>query len=463
MALTILFLGFLSYTFLQLPVLASVLLALFLFVYIFIFFPKTSLLIFLFFLIFQNVITFLTKIGVVFSLDELIILNIFVLLLVKKIILKEPFILEKIFIPVFFLIGFGLVSTVVYKLVPFGVALGGMLLFLKGFILYLIILNIRITEQNIQMLARILAVLGIVAVGYGILGIVYPGIFLNSLGIEVQKRYGFPAMQSFLGHPGSFAALIGILFCFSYSKALLKQSKRQMLLSIIYIIAIIFSFRRTTLVGVLLAVSSFWFFSGIKKQQIRKNTLTSVGVIFVILILFSGVISVSYRDLVDSYFKKDSPRSLLFRTGFKIGNDYFPLGAGFGTFSGGINQKYYSPLFYKYRLNNIHGLSARSRSFINDTFWPHVVAEVGYFGLLIYLWIIALFFSICFKAMKTFVYTEKMVFVQTATMMLILSMVESLKATFYETSVWVLFYFGSIAVLHGWLIREAKNDNPAIQ
>ncbi|MCA9406035.1 MAG: hypothetical protein KC684_05820, partial [Candidatus Omnitrophica bacterium] len=39
-------------------------------------------------------------------------------------------------------------------------------------------------------------------------------------------------------------------------------------------------------------------------------------------------------------------------------------------------------------------------------------------------------------------------------MMLILSLVESSKATFYEMSLWTFFYFGSLAILQSWLSRD---------
>ena len=43
-------------------------------------------------------------------------------------------------------------------------------------------------------------------------------------------------------------------------------------------------------------------------------------------------------------------------------------------------------------------------------------------------------------------------------MLLLLSVVESTKATFYEMSLWTFFYFGSVGILQSWL---NKSDEPA--
>ena len=64
----------------------------------------------------------------------------------------------------------------------------------------------------------------------------------------------------------------------------------------------------------------------------------------------------------------------------KIIWDYFPFGPGFGTFGVAAVVKYYSPLYYKYNLNTIWGLSPDWPAFLADAFYP-TLAQFGVVGI----------------------------------------------------------------------------------
>lgn len=84
----------------------------------------------------------------------------------------------------------------------------------------------------------------------------------------------------------------------------------------------------------------------------------------------------------------------------KIAWDYFPFGAGFGTFGSWMSRAMYSPLYHTYGLSHVWGLSPGKTSFINDIFWPSILAETGIFGLLFYGLIIIGFLRICVQSLK---------------------------------------------------------------
>lgn len=121
-----------SLIFVYSPIFAIMLLGLTLFCVFFWFFPKISLFFFLLFMLLQGVIVHLTKLGIINSLDELGILSIAFLLIVKKLILRRPFYKSTIALPLILVVTIGLISTTVYKIVPYAIAWGGVLLFLKG-------------------------------------------------------------------------------------------------------------------------------------------------------------------------------------------------------------------------------------------------------------------------------------------------------------------------------------------
>ena len=74
-------------------------------------------------------------------------------------------------------------------------------------------------------------------------------------------------------------------------------------------------------------------------------------------------------------------------TSFKVFEDYFPLGPGFGTFGTDSAAKYYSPLNYQYDLNNIWGLNpdddTAGTTFYSDTFYP-LLAQFGVIGVVLF-------------------------------------------------------------------------------
>ena len=63
-----------------------------------------------------------------------------------------------------------------------------------------------------------------------------------------------------------------------------------------------------------------------------------------------------------------------------IFKDYIPFGSGLGTFATNAAAQYYSPLYYKYGLNDIWGLYPDNPMFLADAFFP-TLAEFGMVGL----------------------------------------------------------------------------------
>lgn len=68
-----------------------------------------------------------------------------------------------------------------------------------------------------------------------------------------------------------------------------------------------------------------------------------------------------------------------------IFSDYIPFGSGLGTFATNAAAQYYSPLYYKYGLNDIWGLIPENPMFLADAFFP-TMAEFGMVGIFFFLW-----------------------------------------------------------------------------
>lgn len=127
------------------------------------------------------------------------------------------------------------------------------------------------------------------------------------------------------------------------------------------------------------------------RSRLKPNLKTIVS----ILALTSAIVYFTWEKF-DAYYvtgmteevksseRKARPES--FKTaGTIIFSDYIPLGSGLASFGTNAAAKYYSPLYYKYHLDNIWGLYPENPMFLADAFYP-TMAQYGLVGLFFFLW-----------------------------------------------------------------------------
>jgi len=106
----------------------------------------------------------------------------------------------------------------------------------------------------------------------------------------------------------------------------------------------------------------------------------------------------SYQQIKYYYVSNSSfARSVLTLTSIKIANEFFPVGTGFATFGSYQSGVYYSPVYHKYGIDRVWGISKSFPMYISDTFWPMLIGQFGYLGLLFFIIYVALFFSLISK------------------------------------------------------------------
>lgn len=105
-------------------------------------------------------------------------------------------------------------------------------------------------------------------------------------------------------------------------------------------------------------------------------------------IILAVVLTISWTRF-DAYYvsglsNEELARPMTYKTSLKILYDYFPFGSGMGSFACNGAWKYYSPLYYKYKLNDIWGLDEVG-GFICDAYYP-TLAQFGIVGVFFFLW-----------------------------------------------------------------------------
>lgn len=404
------------------------------------------------FLLFQYFIMSVTGVKVVNYGDEAGVLLLFILTIFRKLLNKEKFNGTPIDLLLILIIVIGLIGSIFGGFVSTFITILGLFLFMKGILLFYIFANIPFNNDDIRLYFRGFLVVGIIISVYGLLGMISPGVFLSRIGIPwYSVRWGIPAAQSVFGHPGSFSAFMGVLACFAVSTALVKKDAKSIFLTVFFVIFMIFAFRRTTPIGFVVALGIV-FMRNIPFLKYSKSVKKNVVMVLVgIILLFSSLMIKMYQSVYVAYFQSgETARSVLWKTGFKVAQDHFPLGTGFGTFGSGIVNFSYSPLYYQYHLNNIEGLSPGMYAFITDSFWPHIAAELGNIGLCLYLLLFWKLLRIAYKAILCADNDLHKILSLGVFMVLILSFVESLKASYYETGLWGYFYFGLTGILLSW-------------
>lgn len=129
----------------------------------------------------------------------------------------------------------------------------------------------------------------------------------------------------------------------------------------------------------------------ILKNKFRLDNLLTymqVGVLIVAILFFTWY---KFNAYYVEGFQEDSASQMMARPATYttattiIFKDYIPFGSGLGTFATNAAAKYYSPLYYKYGLNDIWGLYPENPMFLADAFFP-TFAEYGMVGIFFFLW-----------------------------------------------------------------------------
>jgi hypothetical protein len=201
------------------------------------------------------------------------------------------------------------------------------------------------------------------------------------------SRGGVRAMTAPFSHPGQlgWAMAVGACYVVAAFTAGLLSAGRASFSMVAAIVGILASLRRKPLVALPLTIV-IGFVHGLKRTQ----RLYALGATMVLLAAAAVIarprIEALIVDTAANYLDPYNPtaaRTILYVTGWEIGARYFPLGAGFGRYGGYVSQIRYSPLYDEYGLSGTYGLSADAPYYIQDTYWPHILGETGWLGLVI--------------------------------------------------------------------------------
>ena len=192
------------------------------------------------------------------------------------------------------------------------------------------------------------------------------------IGMTYEMRYGLKAFQFVFIHPTHMVTLSLACMAFIYSDA--SNGWKKYIGIALVLMAMSLRSRWVALALVIVLIIIF-----VKKGSTRAPfVVIGVGSVSALLV-GQAQMSVYYGSA------SESARGHLMTTALSVFQNFFPLGAGFASFGSGVTKTIYSPLYYQYGLQNVYGLAPNNPSYLTDTFWPVVLAQFGFLGLIIWL------------------------------------------------------------------------------
>lgn len=136
-------------------------------------------------------------------------------------------------------------------------------------------------------------------------------------------------------------------------------------------------------IGEVVCFIAFVFF--IKQRLNFKSPKTMIYVALVIAIILMLTWTRFDAYYVSGLQNEELARPMTYKTSLRILWDYLPFGSGMGSFACNGAWQHYSPLYFKYNLDGIWGLSPSAGGFICDAYYP-TLAQFGIVGVFFFCW-----------------------------------------------------------------------------
>jgi hypothetical protein len=203
-----------------------------------------------------------------------------------------------------------------------------------------------------------------------------------------------------MGHPSRFATAVSIVaVLYLYTS---EYSMKDKLIFFFILTIGIFSLR-SKFYGFMIVSLFFVFIMPHFNMKINiKNTIVCI-VLFCIVFLVT-------KNKIFTYFNPNSfgsgkgltdlyARMALYYFSYYILLDFIPFGSGFASYATYASSIYYSPIYEKYGIDKIWGLSKDYPAFMCDTYYP-ALSEFGIVGVILFLLFWWMILSKAFKWFK---------------------------------------------------------------
>lgn len=198
-----------------------------------------------------------------------------------------------------------------------------------------------------------------------------------------EIRFGIPIQKLFFSHSGYLASCAILLFVITLY---LYETITMPFVYIFMQLFIVVSTLRYKAIACAMVFLLIYYVKILRKSSFKWYH-------WLIFIFAFGLFGWDQIALYYGAGALNNARGALTINSIRIARNLFPFGAGFGTYGSYMTRIYYSSYYYKYGLSGIWGLTPNSQnfSFFSDTFWPMILGQTGYLGLICYLFMLVCF------------------------------------------------------------------------
>lgn len=329
----------------------------------------------------------LSQMNIIFSyLDEVYLLGALLIVLLKVKNNKIQLLRLEIYIILLFIIilTIGLLSSIIFKIQPINIAITELLMFSK-FIVGYFLSRIIFSTYNLKNDSRkVIIIINTLTVMMFLLFIF--DMFFNIFS-TFEYRFGIRSYNLVFSHP-TYLAGFGIIMISLYTFLGDEKIKGRKIYIFINLLLMISTLRNKAMIFVCLYLFVKPIYRYVKLVGVKIYLFLLSGIF--LLLLFQNAIS-------ERLLSSNATRNVFYTVSLDIASNYFPFGAGLGTFASYISGKYYSPVYFEYGLNNTYGMTPTNYSYIADTFWPMVLAQFGIIGFVLFIILILNFIRIILK------------------------------------------------------------------
>ncbi|WP_152604632.1 hypothetical protein [Vibrio campbellii] len=267
------------------------------------------------------------------------------------------------------------------------------------------VLSMKEHEKLITRFYKTIKVILILSLPILIMQLFFPGIYYSifSYGADNAsfKLMGFsiPRGTGLFWFSGQLAVFSSIAVVVFFSEFLISNnSKRWLFLSSLVLLC---TFQRFEILLTLISISGLYMLSGKCKSILMKSVIVSIVLLcaFIVFVPIFKYVYFEYKlyDVVDS----DIARIVFYVKSLGIALVNFPLGSGLGTFGGRASVVYGYDLYEDLNFSTYWWFL--EGKYLTDTFWPHILGESGFGGLLS----LGIFYSLIFKVSFDLVSKDK--------------------------------------------------------
>ncbi len=345
----------------------------------------------------------------------------------------------------------------------------GLLLMLKGIAFLYLVLWHHFDDRDVRQVSVAVLSVGVVVLTLGFTEALNAQAFraFFNLPPTTDVRGQLPGVESIFVFPVLYSWFMALIAMFLFSNYLAVRKMWMLAGALLFGAGMFLSGRRRAIVGLVVALFGglvAQIRGGLSRRSLIRLWVPVGAVALVLAIVFAPGLRTLYDRTIQEWlyappppapqepgpggiqYVNGNPRLLLYETSVSIATTEFPFGAGLGRFGSPMSRLNFSPLYAQYGLDRIWGLTPQFPAYVTDTFWPHILGEIGVLGLAAYAIFLGALGLSLWRSTRRIAAPYLHAFCLGAWMLFLHALVESLASSIYESPPRMYLVFGALGI-----------------